>query len=401
MTRMLESAEAARRLGVKLPTLYAYVSRGLLVSHRAPEGRGSLFAAEDVEALAKRSRGGRSTETRLATVTTSTTQLRDDGPVYRGTPATALATTVPYEEAAELLWWGEPERDAGPTTGWEPFRLQPPPDLGASDRLRWAVVMAGAGDPLRSDLRRSSVISVARRLVATMVDVLPGPHRRQPPLELGGVRREHSVAGALTARLAPEPDADLVRAVNAALILLADHELATSTVAVRVAASARANLYDAVLAGLGVVAGPLHGGASQLAYGLVRDAEELGPERALDETLRWQHRLPGFGHSVYRGDDPRFTVLKGLVDDLSPPQRRRVLDSLLALAAERAIPGPNVDLGLAALTRAGGMADDAGRTIFTIARVAGWTAHYLEELEERPIRYRARAVYASRPPPTP
>jgi citrate synthase len=181
------------------------------------------------------------------------------------------------------------------------------------------------------------------------------------------------------------------------LILLADHELATSTVAVRVAASARADLYDALLAGLGVVAGPLHGGASQLAYGLVRDAEQLGPERALDETLRWQHRLPGFGHSVYQGVDPRFAVLKGLVDGLWSPHRRHVFDTLLALAAERAIPGPNVDLALGALMRAAGMAEDGGRTIFTIARVAGWTAHYLEELEERPIRYRARAVYAARP----
>lgn len=397
VTRMLESADAARRLGVKLPTLYAYVSRGLLVSHPAPEGRRSLFAAEDVEALAKRSRGGRTTETRLATVTTSTTQLREDGPVYRGTPATELATTVPYEEAAELLWRGEPVE----VGGWKPFALQPPPALGASDRLRWAVVMAGASDPLRSDLRPASVVAVARRLVATMVEVLPGSGATAltptPTLELGANRFEHTVAGALTARLAPEPDAHLVRAVNAALILLADHELATSTVAVRVAASARANLYDALLAGLGVVAGPLHGGASQLAYGLMRDAEEIGPERALDETLRWQHRLPGFGHSVYRGTDPRFTVLKTLVDDLWPPDRRQVLDAVLALAADRAIPGPNVDLGLGALTRAAGMAEDAGRTIFTIARVAGWTAHYLEELEERPIRYRARAVYASRP----
>jgi citrate synthase len=390
---MLESAEAARRLGVKLPTLYAYVSRGLLASQRAPEGRRSLFAAEDVEALAKRSRGGRSTETRLATVTTSTTQLRDDGPVYRGSPATVLATTVPYEEAAELLWRGDP----GAAVPWTPVALRPPESLGASDRLRWAVVMAGAGDPLRSDLRPASVIAVARGLVATMVAVLPGPTLDAPPLELGTNRWPDTVAGALTARLAPDPDVGLVRAINAALILLADHELATSTVAVRVAASARANLYDALLSGLGVVAGPLHGGASQLAYGLVRDAEELGPERALDETLRWQHRLPGFGHSIYQGDDPRFTVLKKLVDDLWPPERRRVLDSLLALAAQRNIPGPNVDLGLAALTRAAGMAEDGGRTIFTIARVAGWTAHYLEELEERPIRYRARAVYASRP----
>jgi citrate synthase len=400
MAGMLESAEAARRLGVKLPTLYAYVSRGLLVSHPAPGGRRSLFASEDIEALAKRSRGGRTTETRLATVTTSTTQLRDDGPVYRGTPAIALATTVPYEETAELLWRGE----AG-ARGWEAVTLEPPSTLGTSDRLRWAVVMAGAADPLRSDLRPASIVAVARRLVATMVAVLPvadagthaGTHAEAVPLELGGRVWSSTVAGALTARLVPEPDAELVRAVNAALILLADHELATSTVAVRVAASTRADLYDAVLAGLGVLAGPLHGGASQLAYGLVRDAEELGPERALDDTLRWQARLPGFGHPVYRGDDPRFTVLKNLVDELWSPERRLVLDALLALAAQRAIPGPNVDLGLGALLRAAGMAEDAGRTIFTIARVAGWTAHYLEELEERPVRYRARAVYASRP----
>jgi citrate synthase len=406
---MLESGEAARRLGVKLPTLYAYVSRGLLPSHPAPEGRRSLFAAEDVEALAKRSRGGRTTDTRLATVTTSTTQLRDDGPVYRGVPATVLATTVPYEQAAELLWRGDPQpfspadpellSPANPVqpTGWEPVRLRPPRALGASDRLRWAVLMAGAADPLRSDLRPPSVVAVARRLVATMVSVLPGPARDAPPLELDGERWHNTVAGALTARLAPEPDTALVRAVNAALILLADHELATSTVAVRVAASTRADLYDSVLAGLGVMAGPLHGGASQLAYGLVNDAERVGPERALDDTLRWQHRLPGFGHAVYRGIDPRFTVLKGLVDDLWTSDRRHVLDALLALAADRHIPGPNVDLGLAALTRAAGMPEDAGRTIFTIARVAGWTAHYLEELEERPIRYRARAVYATRP----
>ena len=96
------------------------------MSHPAPEGRRSLFAAEDIEALAKRSRGGRTTETRLATVTTSTTQLRDDGPVYRGTPATVLATTVPYEEAAELLWRGEPAR----RRAWGPLALEPPAGLG-------------------------------------------------------------------------------------------------------------------------------------------------------------------------------------------------------------------------------------------------------------------------------
>ncbi|HUY21126.1 MAG TPA: citrate/2-methylcitrate synthase [Acidimicrobiales bacterium] len=390
---MLHSQEAARSLGVKLPTLYAYVSRGLLASHPEPDGRRSLFVADEVEALARRSRGGRATETRLATVTTGTTQLRDDGPVYRGVPATALATSGPYEDAAELLWQG----DRGRTGPWEPVRLRPPGSLGPSDRLRWAVLMAGARDPLRSDLRPTSVRATARRLVATVVRALPGPGAGAPALEVGGRRYEGSVAGELAAHVAPTPDAALVRAVNAALVLLADHELATSTVAVRVAASTRADLYDALLAGLGVVAGPLHGGASQLAYGLLRDAERLGAERALDDTLRWQRRLPGFGHTVYRGTDPRFTVLKEMVDEIGSADRRRTLDGVLALAAERAIPGPNVDLGLAALALAGGMPEDAGRTIFTIARVAGWTAHYLEELQERPVRYRARAVYATRP----
>jgi citrate synthase len=176
--------------------------------------------------------------------------------------------------------------------------------------------------------------------------------------------------------------------------LLADHELATSTVAVRVAASTRADLYDALLVGLGVLAGPLHGGASQLAWGLLHEAERVGAERALDETLRWHGRLPGFGHTVYTDGDPRYPVLEALFAEVASPSQVQLLHDLVGLAADRRIPLPNVDLGLAALTRATGMPDDAGRTIFAVARVAGWTAHYLEELEERPIRYRARAVYA-------
>ncbi len=399
--RVLQSEEAARRLGVKLPTLYAYVSRGLLVSHPAADGRRSLFLADDVEALARRSRGGRRTETRLATVTTATTQLRDDGPAYRGTAATVLATTVPYEDVAELLWQvgGEAPRP------WPAVTLHPPGDLGTSDRLRWATLMAGAGDPLRSDLRPEAVVAAARRLVATMVAALPEQAAPAPvatPVQDGALPAgertiEGSVAAALTARLAPAPDQALVRAVNAALVLLADHELAASTLAVRVAASTRADLYDAVLAGLGVMGGSLHGAASQLAHALLREAERSGAEHALNEALRWQGLLPGFGHTVYGGADPRFTVLRDMVGDLGTPATRGALEAVLALAAQQGLPAPNVDLGLAALTRAGAMPEDAGRTMFTIARVAGWTAHYLEELDERPLRYRARAVYAGRP----
>jgi citrate synthase len=381
MARMLESAEAARRLGVKLPTLYAYVSRGLLRSHPSPDRRHSLFEADEVEALAKRSRGGRTSGTRLATVTTGVTRLDDDrGPLYRGRPATELAGTTPYEKVAALLW-GEPMEGGR----WEPARLRPPTRLGTLDRLRWSVLMAGAADPLRADLRPEAVTAVARRLGATMAAAVSD-----------GTPSPGSVAEVLAAGLVARPDAAVVHALDAALVLLADHELATSTVAVRVAASTRADLYDAVLAGLAVLAGPLHGGASQLAWGLLHEAARVGPERALDETLRWQQRLPGFGHTVYTHGDPRYPVLEALFREVAPASQVRLLAEVVGLAAERRIPLPNVDLGLAALTLATGMPDDAGRTIFSVARVAGWTAHYLEELEERPIRYRARAVYAER-----
>ncbi len=103
---MLESDEAARRLGVKVTTLYAYVSRGLLVSHPSPAGRKRLFALDDVERLARRSRQGKTVETRMATVTTGVTQLTDEGPLYRGRRATDLAVTTAYEDVADWLWRG-------------------------------------------------------------------------------------------------------------------------------------------------------------------------------------------------------------------------------------------------------------------------------------------------------
>jgi citrate synthase len=210
-----------------------------------------------------------------------------------------------------------------------------------------------------------------------------------------GTSLPDAMASRLTARLSPRPSPALVRGVNAALVLMADHELATSTMAVRVAASTRADIYDVLLAGLGTIAGPLHGGASQQAYSLLLEARHHGVERAVDDALRSQRVLPGFGHTVYRHGDARFAVLSGLFEELAPPEDAELLHALVGLAADHDVPLPNVDLALAAMALATGMPPDAGRTIFTVARVAGWTAHYLEELDERPLRYRARAVYAA------
>jgi citrate synthase len=378
---MLTTEEAARRLGVKVPTLYAYVSRGLLDSHPDPARRGSLFDLADIEGLAARSRGGRQTATRLATITTGVTQLDQElGPVYRGRPATELAAGASFEEVAELLWQSDGDGD------WSV------PDLGACplsdtlDRMRWALVVCGATDPLRADLRPAAVARAARRCAAALSDVVG----TAPADGDSGV----SVAARLTARLTAPAATVPAAAVNAALVLMADHELATSTMAVRVAASVRSDPYDALLAGLATLAGPLHGGASQQAYELLVAAERDGVPRALNGALREQGRLPGFGHSVYKSGDPRFTALLALAEPLLDEEHRATVHEILALAAAHDVPPANCDLALAALSWGTGMPPDTGRSMFAVARVAGWAAHYMEELTERPLRFRARAVYS-------
>ena len=358
----------------------------------------------------------------MVTVTTGITQLTDEGPIYRGRPGHRPGHPLALRAGGRVAV-GHRERRAPvpPRHGLAEAtkgRPVPPtgrrsssadlPDLGPSDRIRWAVVMAGALDPLRADLRPEAVTRTARRL--TRLDGRrPGrgnarhsrsaAQGRLPPPGRWGRMTGRDLVGSMAERLAsalsPDPTAGLIRAVNAAMVLMADHELATSTMAVRIAASTRADVYDAVLAGLGTIAGPLHGGASQLAYSLLLDAERDGAERALDDTLRWQRVLPGFGHTVYKHGDARFSVLLELFEQLATPDQVDTVHRLIEVAAAHAIPLPNVDLGMAAIAWSTGMAADAGRTLFTVARVAGWVAHYLEELEERPLRYRARAVYAT------
>src|SRR5580700_11546271 len=101
---MLDSEEAARHLGVKLTTLYAYVSRGLLVSHPVPGSRRRCFDREDLDRLAGRHRPSGPDDTRLATVITGVTQIDDRGLRYRGHPVADLVGTYCFEEVAELLW---------------------------------------------------------------------------------------------------------------------------------------------------------------------------------------------------------------------------------------------------------------------------------------------------------
>ena len=252
---------------------------------------------------------------------------------------------------ADLLWQAEPDPD-----GWQSVALPRPPALSHSDLLQWAALMCGAMDPLRSDLRPEAVVRNARRLIATSVEVLrQAAKQSRRGKSTRRTRSSGSIAHRLTHALAGTSDARLVSAFDTALVILADHELATSTVAVRVAASTRADIYNVLGAGLCTLAGPLHGGASELAHDVLVQAERLGVAHAVDSTLRWQKTLPGFGHTVYKAGDPRFNVLMSKVEDLATKDQRQLLRSLQDLAVANAMPGCNIDLALAALSWVNGL----------------------------------------------
>src|SRR4029077_12322847 len=229
-----------------------------------------------------------------------------------------------------------------------------------------------------------------------------------------------SVAGRLWVSLAKDeakPRPGHVAALNAALILLADHELAASPFAARVAASAWAGPYRVILAGLGPLAGSLHGGAGLAVEARRAEAATGADPGAALEAHMATDGVPGFGHRVYRDRDPRADHLLarlGIHDrgrpDPSPTGRGRpgppiapvesttAAEALLAAAAERGLPAPNVDFALATLAKAHGLRDGASPTIFTVARIAGIVAHALEEYEYR-LRFPPRASSVGPPPP--
>jgi citrate synthase len=375
----LESAEAAKRLGVKLSTLYVYVSRGLIASYPSPDGRRSLFRIDDVERLAN-SRTGRRGQIRQSEVITSITQITDAGPAYRGTLVTTLLGRR-FTDTAELLW----NADRLP---WRPRSVAMPTGLSVLDRLRLVLVLAAQSDPLRHDHSRDSVLVTASNLTATVATHLS---ERATPIIAPA-----DIASSIASAMRPKGDhAAFSAGVDAALVLLADHELAASTRAVRLAANTRADLGDALFAGLGVVLGPLHGGAGQQVVEFLTRCEEVGVDKAIEFEIRGGGTLPGFGSGAYSGVDPRFVALLPFVDDLARDAQRDLFDQVLQAASQRISHSPTIDLALGMLVWSIGCDAEFATAIFAIARMAGWTAHYLEALKEpaRPLRY--RAAYAA------
>ncbi|CAM5246553.1 citrate synthase [Streptomyces violaceorubidus] len=403
--RRLTTREAAELLGVKPETVYAYVSRGQLASRRTPGSRGSTFDADEVRALARRNRRDGGTAPAAGqelTVRTRLTLIESDRYYYRGVDAVELAARHTYEEVAEWLWTGQLRPDAAfpaPESAVAVARRAVdalPEHAGPADRLRVAAIAAAVTDPLRFDLTEDAVLGTARSLIPTLVAALP------PVLRDGDVR--DPIARRLWTRLSgQDADEPSLRALDTALCLLVDHDLAASTLAVRVAASARAHAYAAVSAGLGVIEGPLHGAAGGLAHRMLLEVLDLGSAApVVAEELRAGRRIPGLGHRLYPGEDPRARALFALLEDIprAAPALAAARD-VQATAARHTPLHANVDLALAVLTVSSGMAPTAAETIFAVARTAGWIAHALEEYGERPLRMRPSGLYSGPKPPQP
>ncbi|TYC05569.1 helix-turn-helix domain-containing protein [Micromonospora sp. WP24] len=393
--QLLTTAEVAHRLRIKPETIYAYVSRGLLARVKLPGERTSRFRLADVERLAARTQGTRPERDTAATMRTATTLIAYGRLHYRGLDAAKLAPVTPFEEVARWLWTGQrrAERFAAPAETVDGARRAAahlPAHARTFDRLPVVVALAAALDPLRFDLAPATVVAIGPVLLATMVDALP--------LAGSAIADDHNLAARLWPRLTGEPaTAEGLRALNATLVLLADHDLAASTIAVRVAASTRANPYAAVLAGLGALDGPMHGAVGGAVHRMIESALRDGTAAAIAESLRGGG-LPGFGHPRHPDGDPRAAALLDLVAPLPLPDGlRRTVDELIATALRRG-SRPNVDFAVAVLAHASGMGPGAAEVIFAIARTAGWIAHVVEEYAQPSNRFRWSSGYTG---PTP
>jgi citrate synthase len=314
-------------------------------------------------------------------------------------------TGTSFEELAAELWladravaldWRTPppvlERCARAQRAIEPSaaeRRSTGDEMPLYERVQVNLAIASATDPLRDDLRRPSVAQAAARAIATMVDGLPAT----APSPAARARIADRLLSRLTAGRAATRWRD---PLNAALVLLVDHDLAASTVAARVAASTRANPYAVIAAGLGALRGPLHGAASHDVVALLHDAVSRGAATAIGDALRAGRGLTGWGQFLYPDGDPRATVLFDLAADAATDRKEvAVIEDVGAIMADRLGQPPNIDFALAALSVMANLRRDATSTIFAIARSAGWIGHALEEYDEQPLRFRPRARYVA------
>jgi len=404
----LSSQQAAAYLGIKVQTLYAYASRGLVKGLPGARGRGRRYRREDLEPLRARSAGPAAQAMRFGepVLDTRITRMTASGPEYRGRLAADLVRSgVPFESVAELLWSGAlPARairwvnDGPALPARELARLLP---VGAAPLTALSVVLPvlGAADPLRFDSEPASVLARARRLIprlAACYALVLEPKRIVAASDTGDPVR------ALALALGVPLNRKAIELLRSTLILCADHELNTSTFAARVAALTGADLYACLSAAVAAFSGPLHGGASEQVEWLAREAASPeGAITAVADRMRRGERLPGFGHPLYPAGDPRVQPLLDLAMAHKPRAPRvRTIAALTDAMARANRPKPNVDVALAAVCAALELPIGMGPAIFAIGRSAGWVAHVLEQQQEPRGALRPRARFVGDDPTT-
>jgi citrate synthase len=397
----MTSRQAAEFLGIKLQTLYAYASRGLVKGAPGAKGRGRRYTRADLDGLRARSAGPAASALRFGepVLDTRITRMTPSGPEYRGRLAVDLARDgVPFTSVAELLWTGAlPERaprwpDDGPSVPARELARLLPAGSSPLSALALALPALAAADPLRFDAEPDAVRARARRLIPKLAAAFAlalDPRRLTPALEYGDPAR------ALAAALGVPARKKSLALLELALVLCADHELNASTFAARVAASTGADLYACLGAALAAFSGPLHGGASEQVEVLAREAGGAShAAAAVRDRMRRGELLPGFGHPFYPDGDPRAAPLLEAALALAPRAPRvRTIAAIVAAMDEAGRAKPNVDTALAAACAALDLPVGMGAAIFAIGRTAGWVAHILEQAESKfVLRPRARFV---------
>jgi citrate synthase len=389
--RYLSAQEVAAELGISVQTVYAYVSRGLLRSER--EGtHAHRYLRDDVATLKQRKEGRRNPTAVAASALYWGTPVLDSGITliaaeqlyYRGQLAARLATEHTIEQVAALIWRGSLADSASLFSNAQPaIPPQPRPDLAALEAFSAVLPLAALDDLAAYDLRPAALARTGARVLHLLTAVAAGSERVQPDLV------------ATLARSWVPDDERAIPLLNAALILCADHELNVSSFTARCVASAGATLYAVVSAGLAALSGVKHGKQTEWAEVLLAELAQVEDVRtALAQKLKLGQAIPGFGHVLYPGGDPRARLLLDLASAAYPADPTVLLAATLVGAAREVLGDhPTLDLGLAVVSRVLRLPPGGALGLFALGRTVGWIGHALEQYaSDRRIRPRARYV---------
>ena len=395
-SRYLTAGQAADALGVTQATLYAYTSRGQVRSEPAPgQTRERRYFRDDIERLRERKETRRDPAKAAArglhwgspVLDSGLTLIHDGKLYYRGQDVVKLAETASLEQVAELLWAAEGEplfEQPCVLPSRQLARLRSCiPDAVAL--FQAALPLAGAADQASYDLRPAAVRQSGARILRLFTTIVAGRSSQAP------VHRALQAAWAPRTTRAGE-------AIRTALVLCADHELNVSSFAARCAASAAASPYDTVSAAMATLKGYKHGAATERVSALF--TETATPKRArsvVADRLRRGESLPGFGHPLYPQGDPRAALLLSLAKASGNDTEWRLVRALGRAGSELLHDDPNLDFGLAALSRAYGLPHSAPLILFALGRMVGWIAHSIEQYSTGEL-IRPRARYTGQEP---